>query len=91
MAPYGVVDWVKNARVSGQVRLKKRNLDAQFSVHELSPEAAGLILKKYLQRYRLIGSYFDANLDSPLSAFVEDARSRPVFELNKIEDKGSKI
>ena len=87
VAPYGVVDWVKNARAAGQIRLSRRKLDEQFTVLELSPEAAAPILKKYLQQYPITGPYFGANLESPLSEFIEDAQTRPVFELKPLTDK----
>ena len=87
VAPYGVVDWVKNARAAGQIHLSRRKLDQQFTILELSPEAAAPLLKKYLQQYPITGPYFGANLDSPLSEFIADARTRPVFELKPLTDK----
>ena len=87
VAPYGAVDWVKNARISGKVQLKQRKMKAKFTIHELSPQDAAPILKKYVQENPITRPYFDANIDSPLSEFVEDARSRPVFELSRIKDQ----
>ena len=84
VAPYGAVDWVKNARAAGQIHLSRRKLDEGFSILELSPQAAAPVLKKYLQQYPISGPYFGANLKSPLSAFIEDAQTRPVFELEPI-------
>ncbi len=91
VAPYGVVDWVKNARASGQVHLSGRKVDEQLALVELPPEAAAPILKKYLQQFPLTGPYFEANLESPLSAFVEDAHSRPVFELRDLDGTQDQI
>ena len=85
VAPYGVVDWVKNARASGQVHLSGRKVDEQLAVLELPPDEAAPILKKYLGQWPVTRPYFEANLDSPLSAFVEDAHSRPVFELRDLD------
>jgi hypothetical protein len=51
----------------------------------LPPEEAASILKKYLEENPLTKPYFDARVDSSLDEFVEEARSRPVFELIKIE------
>jgi deazaflavin-dependent oxidoreductase (nitroreductase family) len=87
VAPYGVVDWVKNARAAGQIHLSQRKLDEQFTILELSPQAAAPILQMYLQQFPITGPYFGANLESPLSAFVEDAQTRPVFEQNPIPDR----
>jgi deazaflavin-dependent oxidoreductase (nitroreductase family) len=85
VAPYGEVDWVKNARVSGMVRLSRRSLQKDLAIRELPVEEAAPVLKKYLQAYPITRDYFEATVDSPLEAFVEEARSRPVFDLIKVE------
>jgi hypothetical protein len=84
VAPYGEVDWVKNTRVSGKVKLSRRKRSEDFAIRELPPEEAAPILKKYLEENSLTKPYFDARVDSSLVEFVEEARSRPVFELIKI-------
>ena len=84
VAPYGAVDWVKNARAAGKIHLSQRKLDEGFAILELSPQAAAPILKMYLQQFPITGPYFGANLESPLSTFVEDARTRPVFEIKPL-------
>jgi deazaflavin-dependent oxidoreductase (nitroreductase family) len=84
VAPYGAVDWVKNARAAGQIHLSRRKLDEHFTILELSPQAAAPVLKTYLHQFPITGPYFGADLDSPLSAFIEDALTRPVFELEPI-------
>lgn len=83
VAPYGEVDWVKNARVSGTVELSRSDQHEILAVHELSSEEAAPILRKYLEAYPITKPYFEAGVDSPLEAFVEEARSRPVFALIK--------
>ena len=84
VAPYGAVDWVKNARAAGKIHLSQRKLDQGFAILELSPQAAAPVLKKYLHLFPITGPYFGANLESPLSVFIEDAQTRPVFELKPI-------
>jgi deazaflavin-dependent oxidoreductase (nitroreductase family) len=85
VAPYGEVDWVKNARAAGTVRLSRRKLQEDLAIHELPVKEAAPVLKKYLEAYPITKPYFDAEVDSPLDEFEEEARSRPVFELIKIE------
>lgn len=87
VAPYGVVDWVKNARASGIVNLSRQAQSGDFRINELPPEAAAPILKKYLQKFPITESYFDASTDSALDNFIEEARSKPVFELTEIKSK----
>jgi deazaflavin-dependent oxidoreductase (nitroreductase family) len=83
VAPYGEVDWVKNARASGMVRLSRRSLQEDLAIRELPVEEAAPVLKKYLKAYPITRDYFEATVDSPLEAFEEEAKSRPVFELIK--------
>jgi hypothetical protein len=84
VAPYGVVDWVKNARVAGRVTLSRGRVSMDFASHELSPEVGAPILKMYVNKFPLTKSYFNANLADPLSEFLKDAGTRPVFELHPI-------
>ncbi len=81
VAPYGEVDWVKNARASGAVTISRGGQSEQFALRAVSPQEAAPILRKYLQTYRLTTPYFEAGPDSPLEAFVVEAQTRPVFEL----------
>lgn len=85
VAPYGVVDWVKNARVSGMVNLSRRKRNENLSIQELPLEDAAPILKKYLEENPITKPYFDARVDSSLDDFVKEASSRPVFKLIEVE------
>lgn len=81
VAPYGEVDWVKNARAAGTVEISHGRHSERLAIRETSAQEAAPILKKYIRKFPLTESYFDANPESPLAEFVKDARSRPVFEL----------
>jgi deazaflavin-dependent oxidoreductase (nitroreductase family) len=48
VSPYGEVGWVKNARATGQVTLKRGRRSEPVGIIELSPDAAAPVLKKYL-------------------------------------------
>ena len=81
VAPYGEVDWVRNARISGWVELSRGKSSVEWAIRELSPKESAPLLRKYLQKYSISAPYFDAQVDSPLHEFALDGRSRPVFEL----------
>ena len=81
VAPYGFVDWVKNAKASGKVELSRGGQSESFVLQELSPVDAAPILKKYLEKYPITAPYFNAKNDSGVEAFVMDAKTRPVFDL----------
>jgi len=82
VAPYGVVDWVKNARATGTVTLTRGKQSQRFTFRELSPHEAAPILKIYIEQFPITEPYFDSNPNSSLSEFELDAQSRPVFELH---------
>jgi len=81
VAPYGVVDWVKNARATGIVTLTRRKHSQNYAFRELPPHEAAPILKIYIEQFPITEPYFDSNPNSSLNEFELDAQSRPVFEL----------
>ncbi len=85
VAPYGSVDWVKNARAAGEVTISRGNKRATLAIHELPPEESAPILKEYLQKYPITAPYFNAKPDSPLKVFESEAKTRPVFLLHARE------
>lgn len=85
VAPYGVVDWVKNARAVTKVALSRGRDSVEYEVHEVSPEEGAPILKRYLEMFPITKSYFDSRMEDSLREFINDARSRPVFELRSVE------
>src|ERR687896_2761199 len=50
VAPYGDVSWVKNARASGEVTLRRGRRTETVKLVELAPGEAAPILKRYLVR-----------------------------------------
>ena len=91
VAPRGETQWVRNARVSGQVWLKRGRSRQEYMITELDERAKPDILKKYLSRYRtVVRRYFPLPVNAPLEAFSVIARRYPVFELMpKTETHGS--
>ena len=81
VAPYGVVDWVRNARAAGKVGLRRGKEAEIVPVTELEPEAAALVLKMYVERVPHPRPYFDNPPDAPAEAFVAEADRHPVFLL----------
>jgi deazaflavin-dependent oxidoreductase (nitroreductase family) len=82
VAPYGPVSWVHNARAAGRVTLRRRRRDMrEYTVREVSAEAAGPVLKRYVRVANATRPYFQATKDSPVEDFVAEANRHPVFEL----------
>jgi deazaflavin-dependent oxidoreductase (nitroreductase family) len=81
VAPYGEVNWVRNARAAGRVTLRRGRHSETVTIVELSPEECAPVLKEYLKRVPTVRPYFDASADSSLEAFVAEAARHPVFRI----------
>jgi deazaflavin-dependent oxidoreductase (nitroreductase family) len=82
VSPYGEVDWVRNARVSGEVTLRRGCRHLPYLIRELSPTESAPILKEYVRRFGIIvRPYFAAPVEAPLEAFEAEAHYHPVFRL----------
>jgi deazaflavin-dependent oxidoreductase (nitroreductase family) len=86
VAPYGVVQWVRNIRAAGTATLTRGRRSETISVTELPAQEAAPILKEYLLHVSGgVRSYFDAKRDSPIEAFEREAPHHPVFQIKTME------
>src|SRR4249919_3615799 len=74
VAPYGVVQWVRNLRAAGTATLTRGRHSEAISATEMPAQEAAPVLKEYLSHVSAgVRSYFDARKDSPLEAFEREA------------------
>jgi deazaflavin-dependent oxidoreductase (nitroreductase family) len=81
VAPYGIVEWVRNARASGEVMLSRGRMRETVPVTELDPVEAAPILKQYVNDVPVVRRYFDADKDASLAHFEAEAPRKAVFRL----------
>jgi deazaflavin-dependent oxidoreductase (nitroreductase family) len=81
VAPYGEVNWVRNARAAGQVTLTRGRHSETASIVELGPAERAPLLQKYLRRVSVVRPFFDVTPHAPLEAFVAEAPRHPVWRL----------
>jgi deazaflavin-dependent oxidoreductase (nitroreductase family) len=81
VAPYGPVNWVRNARAAGSVTLTRGRRSEALHIVEVGPEESAPVLKKYLAIASATRSRFHAKPDSPVQDFVAEAPAHPVFRL----------
>ena len=87
VGPYGVVNWVRNARQAGTATLARAGQIEEFSLEAVSPEKAAPILKLYLALEPITAPYFDVRADAPVEAFQAEVALHPVFRLTrKVQD-----
>jgi deazaflavin-dependent oxidoreductase (nitroreductase family) len=84
VAPYGVTNWVKNARAAGKVELARAGRTEIVSLTELDPTESAPVLRDYVRDISVVRSFFDAGPDSPLEAFAKEAERHPVFRLGSL-------
>lgn len=84
----GDSNWVRNLRASGEGILRLGRRRQAFSAVELTPEAAGPLLKEVLEprlasplRGFVLRRTLEVTSDASLDEFIRVARRHPVFEL----------
>ena len=78
----GETQWARNARVSGQVWLRKGRRRELFRLRPLDDREKPEILKEYLNRHKtVVQRFFPIPAGSPLESFSAIAPNYPVFEL----------
>jgi deazaflavin-dependent oxidoreductase (nitroreductase family) len=90
VAPYGVVQWVRNLRAAGTATLTRGRRSEAISVTELPAQEAAPILKQYLLKATAARPYFDVAKDAPLEAFEREAPLHPVFQITTVEELSRK-
>ena len=81
VAPYGMRNWVLNARAAGWVELRRGRTRERLNVEELGPDAAVPVLREYYRLFRVTRPFFEVSLDSPHEAWLAEAPRHPVFQL----------
>jgi deazaflavin-dependent oxidoreductase (nitroreductase family) len=82
VAPYGPVNWVRNARAAGEVQISRRGSVGTFAIREVDdPDEAAPILRRYVEVASATREFFAARVGDPLPTFAAEATAHPVFEL----------
>lgn len=83
VAPYGVVDWVRNLRAAGAGELRRGGTRIRVTARELTAEEAAPVLKHYVTQVPITRPYLDVTYDRPAEEFAAIAAKHPVFELRE--------
>jgi hypothetical protein len=81
VAAYGVTNWVRNARVTGEVQIASGRHRETLRVAELAPEESVSVLRQYLREVPVTRAYFDVTPDSSDEQFAAESPRHPVFQL----------
>lgn len=89
VAPYGEVDWVRNARAAGKVDIRRAGRSETLRIEEIASDQSAPVLQQYLKRVPAVRPFFDVTPDSPLDDFVSEASRHPVFRLTDEQPGGT--
>src|SRR5262245_26572046 len=82
VAPRGETQWVRNARSSQQIWLKRGRVRQAYRVRELADTEKPKLLKTYLDSFKTtVQRYFPVPAGASAEAFSDLAPRYPVFEL----------
>lgn len=81
VSPYGEVNWVRNARVAGEVELIRARRTETLRIEEAGAEQAAPVLKRYLKAVVVVRPFFDVKPGSSIEEFAREAPRHPVFRL----------
>jgi deazaflavin-dependent oxidoreductase (nitroreductase family) len=83
VAPWGERSWVKNARASGWVELRRGRASERVRVEDVAPAERAPVLRAYLRQVPFTREFFDAAPGDAVEAFAAEAHRHPVFRLSK--------
>jgi deazaflavin-dependent oxidoreductase (nitroreductase family) len=85
VCPRGIAGWVRNARVSGEVTLRRGGWSESYALTELEDAAKPALLAEYLVIYKgAVQRYFPVKAGSGAEAMVNHASHYPVFKADPI-------
>ncbi|MGH7781244.1 MAG: nitroreductase/quinone reductase family protein [Candidatus Binataceae bacterium] len=83
VASRGETGWVRNARASGSIVLKKGAKQWTWKVRELAIDERPPVIKEFLDRFASsVQRFYTIRAGSPVEEFRAVAPSNPVFELS---------
>ena len=86
VSPYGVTDWVRNVRASGEARLRRRGHDVVYRAAEAEPAEGAPILRRYAREVPVVRSYLEPSHDDPAEAWEREVATHPVFRLEPLRE-----
>jgi deazaflavin-dependent oxidoreductase (nitroreductase family) len=81
VAPYGEVNWVKNARASGQVELSRGGTSLRWKAEAVRGLEAVPAIRCYIASVPVTAAYWEVDANSSDEAISAASKQHPVFRL----------
>ncbi len=82
-SPFGIVDWVRNLRASGEAVLTRSRRSETVNARELVPGEAAIILQEEIKAGNPFIRSYGVTLDSSLEEFERAVLTHPLFSLER--------
>jgi len=82
-SPYGIVDWVRNLRATGEATLTRQRRSETVKARELPTEEAALVLQEDTKGGNPFAGNYGVTADSPFEEFERAVVSHPLFVLER--------
>lgn len=87
VAPYGDVNWVKNARAAGQIELSRGGTSSRWKAVEVRGPEAVPAIRHYIASVPVTAAYWEVTADSPDEAVVAASEQHPAFRLTPLRSE----
>jgi deazaflavin-dependent oxidoreductase (nitroreductase family) len=84
VAPYGDVNWVRNARAAGEVELSRGGRSTRWTAVEVRGRDAVPAIRQYILSVPVTAAYWEVDADSPEEAVAAASEQHPAFRLTPL-------
>ena len=84
VAPYGEVNWVRNARAADMADLARGGVTEHFGIEEATTAQAVPVIREYIRYVPVTRSYWECGAESTDDEIVGQVPSHPVFRLVQV-------
>ncbi len=84
VAPYGEVNWVRNARVAGRVDLARGRRIEHLDAQEVPTVQAVPVIREYIRRVPVTRPYWECGTEATDAEIAAQATAHPVFRLSEV-------
>ncbi len=87
VAPYGEVNWVRNARAAGLVELSRGGETTQYRAEEVDAATAAPVIGTYIQQVPITKNWWSVGADATEQQLRTEADTHPVFRLTTVQSQ----
>jgi deazaflavin-dependent oxidoreductase (nitroreductase family) len=84
VAPYGIVNWVRNVRDSQEVMLRRGRVRATYRAEEVDARMSVPVLRQYIKQIKITRAYWECGYDATDDALMMVSKAHPVFRLRSV-------